>query len=91
MILTGPLGKTVKTDKGIQHRCNLIQFSFFSSIVWRLPVADMKIEKNKILVGKEKPKLTINSPVITFSLQPPPNTLLENPLQLAFRRLKVSL
>ncbi|XP_028393850.1 adhesion G protein-coupled receptor L1-like [Dendronephthya gigantea] len=60
----------------------------FRDIVWRLPVADMKIQKNKIFVGKEKPHLTINSPVITFSMVPKPSMSLENPLKIAFRLLK---
>ena len=46
--------------------------------------------KNKILVNKEKPDLTINSPVITFSLQPKPQTPLENPFLIEFKRMKVS-
>ena len=50
----------------------------------------MRIEKNKILVHKEKPALTINSPVITFSMDPKPVTPLENPFLIEFRRMKVS-
>jgi hypothetical protein len=67
-----------------------MNYSFFS-IVWRLPVGDMKIEKNTILINKEKPDLAINSPVITFSMVPQPVTPLENSFQIEFRRLKVSL
>ena len=62
---------------------------FSCSIVWRLPVSDMKVEKNKILVNKEKPDLTINSPVITFSLEPKPQTPLVDTFLIEFKRMKV--
>ena len=60
----------------------------FRDIVWRLPVGDMKIEKNNILVNKEKPDLAINSPVITFSMEPKPVTPLENSFHIEFSRVK---
>ncbi|CAB4021185.1 adhesion G -coupled receptor L3-like, partial [Paramuricea clavata] len=60
----------------------------FRDIVWRLPVSDMRIEKNKILVNKEKPDLVINSPVITFLLEPKPTAPLQNPFRIQFKRSK---
>ena len=50
----------------------------------------MRIEKNKILVNKEKPDLVINSPVITFRLEPKPTSPLQNPFRIEFKRSKVS-
>ena len=49
----------------------------------------MTIEKNKILIGKDKPNLVVNSRVITFSLNPKPQSPLSPPLLIAFQRMKV--
>lgn len=51
----------------------------------------MKIEKNKILIAKEKPNLVINSKLITFSLDPKLQGPLEDPLKIAFQRSKVGM
>lgn len=63
---------------------------FPCSIARRFPVSEMRIEKNKIVVNKEKPEVVINSPVITFSMLPKHAGPFKNPLLIEFKRLKVS-